>query len=50
MDTNKSLANTHFVIDNSIYMKSSNNSNKYVSVIKLFKRQRFDVLLEQKAP
>lgn len=34
MDTNESLANTHSVIGNSIYMKSGSNSGKYVSATK----------------
>ena len=35
---------------NHYYQMIGSNSNQYVSVIKLFKRQRLDVLLEQKAP
>ena len=41
MDINKSFANTHSVIDNSIYMKNGNRSNKYVFTNKPSKIQYF---------
>lgn len=41
MDRNKSLANTYSIIGNSIYMKSGNNSNEYVPVIKPLKTVGF---------
>lgn len=50
MDRNKSLANTHSIIGNSIYMKSGNNSNEYVSVIKPLKIVGFSEQVLPKTP
>jgi len=39
MNINKIFANTHSVIDNSIYMKSWSSRSKYITIIKCLKIQ-----------
>lgn len=48
MGANESTVNACFIIGSRLYMKSGNNRSKYVTVIKLLKKQWFSDLQEQK--